>query len=72
MQPSVHTSKELVGGVGGDALASQFKLDFTLTACMGSIERGSEWYLYSSASYHTKGNKEFFSSVEETNLKLHI
>lgn len=59
-------------GEGGDALTSQFNLDFTLISCMGSTGRGSVWYLDSSVSFHMTKNKELFINLEEKDLKLHI
>jgi hypothetical protein len=33
---------------------------------------GSMWYLDSGASFHMTGDKEFFSDLEERDLKMHI
>jgi len=38
------------GGAVGEALASQFELDFSLIACMVSSMMGSVWYLDNGAS----------------------
>ena len=46
-------------GSEGEALASQFELDFTLIACMVSSMMGCVWYLDSGASFHMTGDKEF-------------
>lgn len=56
--PHKNESKKTIG-VAGEALASQFKLDFTLIACMFSIVMGSVWYLDNGASFHMMGNKGF-------------
>lgn len=56
----------------GEALASQFKLDFSLIACMVSSMMGSAWYLDSGTSFHMNGDKELFSELEEKDLKMHI
>jgi len=53
-------------------LASQFELEFTLISCMVSTVMGSMWYLDSGASFHTTGNKYFFSDLEEKYLQMHI
>jgi len=55
-------------GAEGEALASQFELDFTLIACMVTLVMGSVWYLDSGASFHMTDNKEFFSDLEEKDL----
>jgi hypothetical protein len=39
---------------------------------MASSALGSVWYLDSGASFHMTGDKEFFSDLEEKDLKMHI
>jgi hypothetical protein len=39
---------------------------------MESSALGSVWYLDSGASFHMTGDKEFFSDLEERDLKMHI
>ena len=56
----------------GEALASQFELEFSLITCMVSSEMGSGWYLDSGTSFHMMRNKELFSSLEEKDLQMHI
>ena len=58
--------------VAGEALASQFELEFSLMACMVSSALGSVWYLDSRASFHVMGDKELFNSLEEKDLQMHI
>lgn len=58
--------------MAGEALASQFELDFTLIACMVISMMGSVWYLNSGASFHMTGNKELFCDLEEKDLHMHI
>eukprot|EP00253_Pinus_taeda_P008813 PITA_08813 len=59
-------------GSEGEALASQFEMDFTLIACMVSSMMGCGWYLYSGASFHMTGDKSLFSTLEEKDLKMRI
>lgn len=59
-------------GSEGEALASQFKLDFTLIACIVSSMVGCVWYLDSGASFHMTDDKSLFSTLEEKYLKMHI
>ena len=56
----------------GEALASQFELDFTLITCMDSTVMGGVWYLDSDASFHMTGYKDLFSDCEEKDLKQSI
>lgn len=44
-----------------ESLASQFKIDLTLIACMDNTVIGSVWYLDSDASFHIMGNIDLFS-----------
>lgn len=41
--PDKKAGKNPSGGVEGEALASQFKLDFTLIACTVTLMMGSVW-----------------------------
>ena len=59
------------GSSEGEALASQFKMDFTLITCMVSSMMGCVWYLDSGASFHMIDDKSLFSSLEEKDLKMH-
>ena len=56
----------------GEALASQFELDFTLIACMVNIVMGGVWYLDNDASFHMTRNRDTFSDFEEKDLKQSI
>ena len=55
-------------GSKGEALASQFELDFTLFTCMVSSMVGSGWFLDSGASFHMSSGKSLFSTLEEKDL----
>ena len=66
--PKNKPSKNPSRGVAGEALASQFELDFTLITCMVTLVMGSVWYLDSGVSFHMNENKEFFSDLEEKYL----
>ena len=70
--PHKKTNKMVVGAVAGEALASQFELDFSLIACMVSSALGSGWYLDIDASFHMTGDKKLFSDLEEKDLQMHI
>lgn len=55
--PHKKADKKPLGGVTGEAIASQFELDFTLITCMVTSVMGSVWYYDSGASFHMAGNK---------------
>jgi hypothetical protein len=59
-------------GSEGEALASQFELDFTLFACMVSSMVGCGWFLDNGASFHMTTDKSFFSTLEEKDLQILI
>ena len=58
--------------VAGEALASQFELDFTLISCMVDTLMGLMWYLDSGASFHMTSNKNLFNDLEEKDLQRNI
>ena len=66
--PQKKKNNKASGTVVGEALTSQFELDFSLIACMVSSAIGSVWYLDSGASFHMMVEKEIFSSLEEKDL----
>ncbi len=55
-------------GSEGEALASQFELDFTLFTCMVPSMVGSGWFLDSGASFHMTDDKNLFSTLEDKDL----
>ena len=59
-------------GFEGEALASQFELDFTLFVCMVSSMVGSGWFLDSGASFHMTSDKSLFSNLEEKDIQILI
>ena len=66
--PQKKKNKQAVGSVAGEALASQFELDFSLIACLVS----SVWFLDSGASFHMTGDKNVFNDLDEKDLGVHI
>jgi hypothetical protein len=70
--PQKKKNKIVVGAVIGEALVSQFELDFALIACIPSSASGSVWYLDSGASFHMTGDKESFIDLEEKDMRMHI
>ena len=70
--PQKKKNKKAVGVSPGEALASQFELDFSLIACLVSSAMGWVLYLDSGASFHMTGDKEIFSDLEEKDLQMHI
>ena len=57
--PQKKKNKKASRSIAGEALASQFELDFSLIACMVSSAMGSMWYLDNGASFHMTGDKTF-------------
>jgi hypothetical protein len=70
--PQKKKNTKVVESATGEALVSQFELDFALIACMDSSASGSMWYLDSGASFHMMGDKESFIDLEEKDLRMHI
>ena len=70
--PRRKSKKESREGSKGEALASQFELDFTLFACMVSSMMGSGWFLDNGASFHMTGKKSLFNILEEKVLQILI
>ena len=70
--PQKKKNKKTARVVAGEALASQFELDFSLIACLVSSAMGSVWYLDNGVSFHMMGDKELFSDLEEKDLQIHI
>ena len=56
--PQKKKIKKAAGYVAGEALASQFELDFLLIACLVSSVMGSVWFLDSGASFHMTGDRD--------------
>ena len=65
-------NKQATGATTGEALASQFELDFSLITCMVSSALGSGWYFDSGASFHMTGDVNLFSDLVEKDLQLHV
>ena len=55
--PQKKKNKQAAGSAAGEALASQFELDFSLIACLVSSVMGSIWFLDSGASFHMIGDQ---------------
>jgi hypothetical protein len=70
--PRKRKNKTVARSTNGEALVSQFELDFALIACMASSASGSVWYLDSGTSFHITRDKESFIDLEEKDLKMHI
>jgi len=70
--PSKKSKKGSSEGSEGEALASQFKMEFTLITCMVSWMVGCVWYIDSGASFHMTSDKSLFSILEEKYLKMRI
>ena len=70
--PQKKKNNHAAGSAVGEALASQFELDFSLIAGLVSSVMGSVWFLDSGASFHMTGDRDFFSDLEEKDLGVHI
>jgi hypothetical protein len=70
--PQKKRNKTVVVSTTGEALVSQFELDFALITCMASSALGSVWYLDSGTSFHMTGDKESFIDLDEKELRMHI
>ena len=70
--PSKKSKKGSSEGSEGEALASQFEMEFTLIMCMVSSMMGCVWYLESGASFHMTDDKILFTALEEKDLKMRI
>jgi len=69
--PLRKSNKGFGEGSEHEALASQFKLDFTLFACMVSSMVGSGWFLDIGASLHMIDDKSLFSTLVEKDSCYH-
>jgi len=65
-------NKQDVGSAAREALASEFELDFSLIACLVSSVMGLVWFLDSGVSFHTTGDRDLFSDLDEKDLGVHI
>ena len=70
--PQKKKNKQAARSAAGEALASQFELDFSLIACLVSSVMGLVWFLDSGASFHMTGDRDLFSDLEEKDLGVHI
>eukprot|EP00253_Pinus_taeda_P014921 PITA_14921 len=70
--PLKNSKKGSLEGSEGEALSSQFEMDFTLITCMVSSMMGCGWFLDNGASFHMIDDKSLFSTLEEKDLKILI
>ena len=70
--PKKKSKKGSGEGSEGEALASQFELDFTLFACMVSSMVGCGWFPDRGASFHLTSDKSLLSTLEEKDLQILI
>lgn len=65
-------NKQAAGSALGEALASQFQLDFLLITCLVSSVMGSVWFLDNGAPFYMTGDRDLFSDLDEKDLGVHI
>eukprot|EP00253_Pinus_taeda_P027468 PITA_27468 len=70
--PQKKKNKQAAGFAAGEALASQFELDFSLITCLVSSVMGSVWILDSGVSFHMTRDQDLFSDLDEKDLGVHI
>jgi len=70
--PQKKKNKQAAGSAMGEALASQFELDFSLITCLVSSVMGSVWFLDSGVSFHMTRDRDLFSDLDEKDLRVHI
>eukprot|EP00253_Pinus_taeda_P006682 PITA_06682 len=70
--PQKKKNKQAARYIAGEALASQFELDFSLIACSVLSVMGSVWFLDSGVSFHMTGDRDLFSDLDEKDLGVHI
>ena len=70
--PQKKKNKQAAGSVAGEALASQFELDFSLIACLVSSMMGSVWFLDSGAYFHMTRDKYLSTDMDEKDMGVHI
>eukprot|EP00253_Pinus_taeda_P024768 PITA_24768 len=70
--PQKKKNKQATRSAVGEALASQFELDFSLIACLVSSVIGSVCFLDSGAPFHMTGDRDMFSDLEDKDLRVHI
>eukprot|EP00253_Pinus_taeda_P033649 PITA_33649 len=70
--PQKKKNKQATGSTVGEALASQFELDFSLIACLVSSVMGLVWFLDSGVSFHMTRDQDLFFDLDEKDLGVHI
>ena len=65
-------SKKSKKGSSEGSIASQFKMDFTVIACMVSSMMVCRWYIDSGATFQMTDDKILFSALEDKDLKMCI
>jgi hypothetical protein len=63
---------QMAASAGVEEFSKSFEEDFCLIAYMEKSTASSVWYIDSGASCHMTGHKEFFTSLQEGGVSLHI